>query len=502
MIFAPSGPITASVPCWSPGPDLMAQLPSPLRVVIIGGGFTGASLAWQLARMHLPLRVTVVEPRAELGRGLAYSASDPAHRINVPAHRMSIDPEHRADFLDWIAEDMARLETDALAPDGAIYPRRALFGRYVAERLAPHLETGAIRHIRARVSDIERAGDGSFVLALSDESRIRAELLVLATGHPAPALPGVLGALATAPALIADPQDGASLAEVPQDARVLILGAGLSAADVIATLDRQGHRGPVTCLSRRGLRSRGQGPQGQDSGADFLDRPERRASDLLRRVRHAIVDEQARGHGWQAVFYRLREQGPGIWAALDAPAQHRVLRHLRVWWDAHRYRLPPQTEAVIARALAAGRLAFRAGHLLGAEAQDGGIAIRWRPRGEAEAQLAQYDRVIVTTGPAQDRCIGANPALGALARLGLIAPCPLGLGLATTAVCKAVDAQGRASARILIAGPLARGHVGELVGAPECAAHAQSIAQDIARAAMLAPILRTAAQPDQGLHTA
>ena len=108
-----------------------------LRVVIVGGGFTGASLAWQLARMHVPLRLTVVEPRAALGRGLAYSATDPAHRINVPAHRMSLDPENRADFAEWLAEHPDLLDARAQAANGDLFPQRGLFGRYVADRLAP-----------------------------------------------------------------------------------------------------------------------------------------------------------------------------------------------------------------------------------------------------------------------------------------------------------------------------------------------------------------------------
>ncbi|CAM3710857.1 FAD/NAD(P)-binding protein [Paracoccus yeei] len=470
----------------------MNAIQSPLRVVIVGGGFTGASLAWQLAGMTLPARITVVEPRAELGRGLAYSATDPTHRINVPAHRMSIDPDNRADFAEWIAEDAARLDPQAVAPSGDLYPQRALFGRYVSERLAPHLESGAIRHIRARVSDVERSADGALVLLLSDETRIRADLLVLATGHPAPAVPKVVAGLTGSAVLVPDPGDAVRLADIPEDARVLILGAALSAADVIATLDRQGHRGQITCLSRRGLRSRAQGPVCQDSGTDFTDPPATKASDLLRRVRDAIVDDQARGQGWHATFYRLRAQGPQIWAALDMDARARLLRHLRTWWDVHRYRLAPQVEAVIARLLDEGRLDYAAGHLVAAERRDGGADVTWRPRGTDTLRRERFDRIVVTTGPAQDRCIGANPALAALARLGLIAPCPLGLGLATTAICKAQDAQGRTSDRILIAGPLARGHVGELVGAPECAAHARHIAREIARRVMLAPILRPA----------
>lgn len=471
----------------------MTAIQNPLRIVILGGGFTGASLAWQLARMRLPVRLTVVEPRAELGRGLAYSATDPAHRLNVPAHRMSIDPENRADFADWLAAHPELTEAQAAAPNGDLHVQRALFGRYVAERLAPHLASGAVRHVRARASDVAHGPEGGLLLHLSDDSRIHADLLVLATGHPTPALPGPLAGLAGSKVLLADPGDAEALAAIPSEARVLVLGAGLSAADAIATLERLGHAGPITALSRRGLRARAQGTgQQQDSQADFTDPPARQVSDLLRRVRHAIVDDQARGGDWHATFWRLRAQAPQIWQALDMTARRRFLRHLRVWWDVHRYRLAPQTEAALARLAAQGRLAFVAGHLLEARQSGDGADIRWRPRGRTEPRQTRFDRVIVTTGPAQDRCIGANPALAALARLGLIAPCPLGLGLATTAVCHALDARGRASDRVLIAGPLARGHLGELTGAPECASQGGQIAREIARQALLAPILHPA----------
>lgn len=467
----------------------MNAIRQPLHVAIVGGGFTGASLAWQLARMRLAVRLTVIEPRPDLGRGLAYSASDPVHRLNVPAHRMSIDPGNCADFSDWLTENPGAADAGAVAANGDIYVQRALFGRYVAERLAPHLASGAVRHVRARVVDVRRGDGGRLWLKLSEGREIRADLLVLATGHPAPALPGPVAGLAGSDALITDPDQ---LATVPGDARVLILGSGLSAADAIATLDRQGHGGPVICLSRRGLRPRSQGNFSRGSRADFTDPPSRRVSDLLRRVRHAIVDDRAQGLGWQATFWQLRAQAPQIWAALDLDAQRRFLRHLRVWWDVHRYRLAPQTQAALDRLAAEGRLDFTAGRLVSAHLQGGRIEAHWRPRGQRQVRLGYFDRLILTTGPAQDRCIAANPALRALARLELIAPCPLGLGLAVTDTCKALDARGRESDRILVAGPLARGHLGELTGAPECASQSQEVARQIARHAMLATILRPA----------
>ncbi|MDS9468910.1 FAD/NAD(P)-binding protein [Paracoccus sp. MBLB3053] len=468
--------------------------PFRLRVVIIGGGFSGATLAWQLAEEQVPVRISVVEPRPELGRGLAYSSGEPCHRINVPAHRMTMQPERPEDFMHWLVRGRAsgRLETDPeeITLQGEHFPRREIFGRYVAERLAPHLQSGRIRHHRARVADLAKAIDGSFELMLSDDSRIRGDILVLATGHPPTALPRPLAELRDRPQLIGEADDPARIASLGKDARVLILGAGLGSADVVARLDRQGHEGPITCLSRHGLRSRGHVPAGGESRADFTDPPIRRASKLLRRVRDAVVDDEAQGQDWHATFHRLRAQGAQIWAGLDQCNRARLLRHLRTLWDVHRYRLAPQVEAVLERRIVEGKLSYVAGRLVEVEGQGATVRVSWRPRGGNAAEQADFDAVINTTGPAQGRTIESNPALWALARLGLIAPDPLGLGLATSQTCQAVDAAGMANPRILIAGPLARGHLGELVGAPECAAQVGAIAREIARQALLVPILR------------
>ena len=58
----------------------------------------------------------------------------------------------------------------------------------------------------------------------------------------------------------------------------------------------------------------------------------------------------------------------------------------------------------------------------------------------------------------------------------------VGLGLRTSREGRAVDAAGRPDPTLFIAGPLARGAFGELMGLPQVANHARSVAEQIAGA--------------------
>lgn len=64
------------------------------RIVIIGGGFSGAALSMELVAAGDAATETLVIGRAgRLGPGLAYSTADRGHLLNVHASRMSALPD-------------------------------------------------------------------------------------------------------------------------------------------------------------------------------------------------------------------------------------------------------------------------------------------------------------------------------------------------------------------------------------------------------------------------
>lgn len=452
-------------------------------IVVVGGGFTGALVAWHLIRRGCPFPVTVIEPRPRLGAGLAYSTADPSHRINVPASRMTMRTDIRDDLHRWIEARAPVLSDGSVTGDGAIFPQRGVVADYVAEALAPDLEAGRIRHLRAHATGLDRLGNG-FCVTLADGTAVQADQVVIATSHPPPALPPGLEALRDDPRLVADPADAAAITAAVAARRVLILGNGLTSADVIASLDRQGFSGTILALSRRGLRARGHASGYPESPADFAAAPSRTALDLLRRVRAAVRADAAAGLPWQAALDNARRDGPAIWAALPQDQRSRLVRRLRPWWDVHRFRIAPQVETVLDRLVAADRLRIRAGRLQRIAPDGAGLVVTWMPRGQ-DRQTEVFDRVILTTGPAHAHVIAGSPFLASARAAGLVRADPLGLGLDVIQGCRAVGSEGAPMPGLWVAGPLARGHVGELMGIPEVTAHAELVAGMAARAQAL-----------------
>lgn len=453
-------------------------------VAIIGGGYTGAAIAYHLDRLpggSSATAVVVVEPRATLGAGLAYGTDDPACRINVPSSRMSIDPERPADFDDWLAETgEAAADTAALIDDGRRFPRRAAFGRYVADRLAPALAAGRILHRRAMVTRLELAGQG-YRLTFGDRSSLEADLVVIATSHPPPSVPAVFAeALQGDPRLVRDATRPGALLGIHPDERILIVGTGLTMADVVASLDAAGHRGPFTAFSRRGQLSAVHPQSSAAAFGDFVSDPATTALGLLHRVRAAVRLAEARNIPQQAAFDALRAQGQGIWHALPVAERRRTVRHLRVFWDARRFRIAPQVHDVLERLAQGGRFTAFAARAVAVTGDADAITVTLSTK-NTQLRPVACDRVVIATGPAHSALLDSAPFLAALSAAGLVTADAVGLGLATDTACRALARDGTPRDTLLIAGPLARGTFGELMGLPEVTGNAVATAGQIAR---------------------
>ena len=453
----------------------MLERTSPV-IAIIGGGFTGATVAYHLAQgVDADTLIVVVEPRPRLGQGLAYSTDDPSHHINVPAARMTMDCAREGGLQTWIEAKAIPLSPGTQDRNGALFAQRGLVAGYVADQLAPLLDRGRVEHWRTRAVSVRRDGR-RFLITAEDGMTLAADQLVIATSHPPPGVPGAFRGLAASARLVADSGDSQRIARIAETAgNVLIVGTGLTAADVVASLDRQGYRGRLVLLSRRGQRSRDHAFGYAQSPADFAAAPAATALQLLRNIRRAVRRDRDSGLPWQATLDNVRRDGPAIWAALPLAQRARLVRKLRVWWDVHRFRIAPQVAEVLDRLIAAARLRVVAGHLLAARETPSGIAVSWRIRGGATEQ-ALFDAVVLTTGPAHADILQGTGLPAALARAGLVRADPLGLGLDVVDHCQAVGGDGQPVPGLLVAGPLARGHVGELMGIPEVTAHAEAVA--------------------------
>lgn len=448
-------------------------------VAIIGGGFSGTTIAYHLAQQtsQVAIEIIVIEPREKLGGGLAYSSHDPAHRINVPASKMtmvSAEPDH---FSRWLSMDAANAE-DALArtAKGDDFPRRSVFGRYVHDHIEPFLKSGQVQHIRNKALEAASTAE-RYTVILDDGNILSADIIVIATTHPLPSVPVPLQALKGAARFITDPYAVDALNKIEPEHAVLVVGTGLTAADIIASLDRLGHRGLITALSRHGYRSRGHAHVALDAYGTFGN--DVTARSLLRSVRQTLEQAKNEGLSWHPVLDALRDQAPSIWGALPAAERRRLVRHLRSLWDAHRFRIAPQVETVLDRRLQEGSLSILPASLHSVSVAENGFNVSYRHRYGAHIETEHFDAVIITTGPAHTAIARENLLIASLFEQGLVTADPVGLGLNTARTGQAIGTKGKIPETLYIGGPLARGTFGELMGVPEVTRYAEFLAEAI-----------------------
>ncbi|WP_372674547.1 FAD/NAD(P)-binding protein [Aquicoccus sp.] len=452
------------------------------KIAIIGGGFTGTAVAIRLcASVPAQLSITVVEPREELGGGLAYGGDDPDHRVNGTHELLVLFPDDIGHFARWYeAAGASAGDPEARAESGVRYVRRSDVRRYMNDTLQTTLAANAhgstVRHVRDRAVGARRVDHG-VQIALASGRTLEPDLTILAFGGQRPSPPGAVTTDARShPGYVGDPFDTEAVSAVPPDNAVLLVGTGLTAADVVATLSRQGHRGPITAISRRGLLPQPQG-EAPDVAAlmQRLARPmprfiERHGEGLtlraaVRALRRDMAAAIAEGRDLKAPFDEARDAAGWLWPNFSETEKRRFLRHLKPWYDVNRYRMVPQTGAIVAAMEEAGQLEFRVARLAGLEARGDRLEAQLVGR-DRTTTCKSFDTVINCTGP---KTLSDDPFVGALCDLGLAKRDSMGLGLEVDGDGRVLDDDGRAQESIWAFGLLTRGRFGDMTAIPQIA---------------------------------
>lgn len=449
-------------------------------IVVIGGGASGTLVAANLLRQaRRPLTVTLVERGARVGRGVAYGTDCGEHVLNVPAAGMSAFPEQPEHFLRWAAARAGQPGFPGTVGPADFLPRR-LFGDYLAGVLADAAAAAApgvgYDAVRGEAVDIEETAGGVRLL-LRDGRLLEANQVVLALGN----LPGEYPIRQPLPFYrsaryahgpwAADAFDGIGAKD-----EVLIVGAGLTATDVILQLARRNHQGMIHALSRRGLR-----PQAHRAGpacAPFLDAAKLPATvhAAVKEIRARVREAEAEGVDWRAVIDAVRPHTPALWQGWSWEERARFLRHVRPHWETHRHRLAPAVAEKLETLRARGRVKFYAGRLQSLEERAGGAEAVFRPRGTAENRALRVAKVINCTGPRSDYCQYQHPLLLNLFARGWIDHDPLVLGLAARPTGEVLRYDGRPSGWLFTLGPPLKGVRWESTAVPEIRGQAQALA--------------------------
>jgi uncharacterized NAD(P)/FAD-binding protein YdhS len=457
----------------------------PYVLTIIGGGFAGTALALHLTRLPgpLPLEIALVEPRPLPGPGLAYSPPRPELLLNVRPSGLSLYADEPAHFAQWLA---GQPEAAGGAPE---FAPRATYGRYLAQELAAALAAPAangtrLHHYAAEALAAPLLPNGRRAVQLADGRTLPSHATVLALGNFAPPPPtGPDHRYLHHPGYHADPWATGSLARIGADEPVLLIGAGLTAVDMLLALRAQGHRAPVQVVARRGHWPAAHGPADGPTYPNFY--PELATvpsvAATLHRVRQHVARAAAQGIDWRAVIDALRPDLGRIWAGWPLAEQARFLRHLAGRWSQARHRIAPSGAAMLAEQTASGRLCTVPGRAVAILPDHERLRVEVARAGQP-AQWLAAPHVICCAGPLLDYSRIATPLVQQLRADGCLTPDALHLGISTDASGALLGADGQPSAGGLFTlGASRRPAYFESTAVPELRQQAAALAEVLAQ---------------------
>ncbi len=477
-----------------------SEIAAPLRVVVVGGGFSGTMAAIQLARLGTarPVRVTVVNTGNQPACGVAYDSACAEHLVTLPAHMISAFPDSVDHFVEWLQTDACSRDAEVQALDQdklpAAFVSRRLYGRYLQSLMHayvtdPRPNGVTIRYVDAEAVDVDVGSTGAHVV-LHDGRRLRAHKIILATGNEAPSVPPGFATAAAAqhPGWVANPwlDWSAHLAGVDRSQDVVLLGTGLTAVDIMLTLLRLNWRGSISAVSRHALLplphfGADESMRGTEdwppAGVELTDLKLRELLDLFRV--HAARVKTAGGHPAR-LLGKIGPQVTHIWRNFDLADKQLFVNRYATRFKILRQQIAPSLHAELLQAVAHKKINVLGGGVLGVETDNDQLCVRIQDGpAPAPVRTLRADMVVNCLGPNVRMADTKSRILRNLLDKQLIEADDMNMGIRVDTSLRALVHGQRISPLILALGPLLRGTFWDSIALPNLRLQALDVAQTI-----------------------
>ncbi|MCA1640132.1 MAG: FAD/NAD(P)-binding protein, partial [Acidobacteria bacterium] len=316
------------------------------KFTIIGSGATGTLLAVNLIKNagNKPFEINLVEKNERIGRGVAYSAAQDFHLLNVPANKMGAFPDDIEHFYKWLTAK----DYDFFASD---FVPRKFYGEYLRETFCEALKNKnpnvSVNLIDDEAVDILVDETQAQVILNSGEI-LYSDKIILAFGNfPPPHPKSENQSFTKSEKYFQNPWSAEILYKIEPRDDVFVIGTGLTAIDTALTLHHKQHRGKIFLFSTRGLL-----PSVHELGYIYPSFEEElktktRITDLLKIVRQHIKKAEKQNSNWRAVIDSLRPHTQAIWLSLPVAEKRYFMQHLSRYWNVARHRMPPECAKIL-----------------------------------------------------------------------------------------------------------------------------------------------------------
>ncbi len=418
-----------------------------------------------------PIRITILDRAGKFGKGIAYSTTDRAHLLNVPAGNMYAIPNQQEHFVNWLKEN------GHFQPEISFYPR-ALYGEYISSILANAVEKANTKNIEVQLiteeaTRIEKLDDEKFTIHTGTDLRWETDVVVFALGNfPPGSFTQLFPNLKSNPRYITKFWTNPVFSFIPRHSTVGIIGTGLSMIDAALSLESRKHSGKIVAFSRNGFLPRVHRPKNLNYRFEIPESAKSSPLSFLKAIRRELKQIDPATTQWTDVIDALRPITNSIWMQWSPSQKKQFLRRLRPFWDTHRHRMAPEVGAKIESMQRSGQLTIVAARISSIESNNSSISLQFKKKRAVSNESISVDYLIDCSGPESDFRKLNEPIVLSILENTKFQIDPTGMGLS-------LQNSQQSTPNTYLIGPLNKGHLFETTAVPELRVQAETLAKNI-----------------------